>query len=707
MKWGRLVIIALLGSGLGGCGGSAPVGPAPVTLRSIAVTPAGGTYQLPATEQFTATGRYSDASTKDLTQSVTWSSSDTSVATIGDSGSSKGMSTMVGSGSAMITAALGSIQNSTNISVSSSVTVSLSPTFASLTVTHQTQTFVAAIQGTTNSAVTWLVDGVAGGNSDTGIISDMGIYTPPGTKGPHTIAVTTQADLGKTASAKVIVMDNPGVFTRHYDNARTGQNINEIVLTPQNVNMQHFGKLFSYGADGAIYAQPLYVANVNIPSKGYHNVLYVATTNDTLYAFDADNQSVGILWQKSLVNGSAGETAVPCGDLPYFCGFAPTVGITGTPVIDPDTGTLYVATFSKQSGSYYHKLHALDIITGAEKFGGPVALEASVAGIGDGGDGTTVPFDAVQHLQRPALLLANGNIYIAFASYEDTAPYHGWVFAYNATTLQQVAVFNATPDGYDGGIWQSGGGLAADASGNIYLATGNGDFNANTTGGRDYGDSIIKLSPSLSVLDYFTAYNQATLDVNDQDLGAGGILLLPDQSGPHPHLAVEDGKPGEIYVVDRDNLGHFNAVDDSQIVQSMPGATGAVLSSPAYWDGHFYISDGGAVTIKRFDVNNGLLSTSPQVRLIPRPALGLAVSANGNQDGILWATQRQLSSVSTSPLLAAYDANDLSTEFYDSNQAGTRDVPGVAASFQPPLVINGKVYVSTKGEVDVYGLLPQ
>jgi len=701
MTWKRLIIIVVLTTGLGGCGGSAPVAPPQVRLTSIAVTPSTGSYLLPATEQFTATGHYSDASTKDITQSATWSSTDNSVATVDNSAGSQGMATMVGSGNANITAAMASLQGSTSISVSSSVGVSVSPTFASVTVTHQTQAFSAAVQGTTNTAVTWSVDGMAGGNSTLGTISNSGIYTPPSTKGFHTIAATSNIDIAKSASAQVAVTDVAGIFTRHYDNARTGQNPDEIVLTSQNVNMQQFGLLFSYPVDGNVLATPLYVANVNVPGKGYHNIAYVATPHDTVYAFDADNRSPGLIWQKSLLNASAGETPVPCTELPDFCVVGPEVGITGTPVIDPSTGTLYVDTFSEIGGTYYHKLHALDITTGAEKFGGPVTIQGSVAGIGDSSNGTNVAFIPIQHLQRTALLLANGNVYVAFASYDDQRPYHGWVFAYNAANLQQVAVFNATPDGHGAGIWQGGGGLSADTSGNIYLTTGNGDFTADT-GGRDYGDSVIKLSPTLSVEDYFTPYNQATLDPEDLDLGSGGLLLLPDQSGPYPHLGVGDGKPGEIYLVNRDNLGHFHAGDDSQIVQSLPGATGLVMTSPVYWNGHLYIMDqNNALTM--FGLQNGQISSSPQAQATINSGRSFALSSNGSQGGILWTTQ-VISGVGG--LLAAYDATNLS-ELYDSNQAGTRDFAGGAVEFQEPMIVNGKVYLGVQRQIIVYGLLPQ
>ncbi len=704
MKLGRKSTLIAIVLFLVCCGGNAPQISQP-SLTSIAVSPSGEDFELPATQQFTATGHYSDGSSKSLTRSVIWSSSDTTVATISNNAGSHGVSTMVGSGSADVDALLGGVEGSASIKVSSTVTLSVSPSFASVTVTHQTQAFTPVVGGASNTAVTWSVDNVAGGNSTVGTISDSGVYTPPDEKGFHTITATSQADLSKTASAQVAVMDNPGVFTRQYDNARTGQNTDEIVLTPRNVNTQDFGKLFSYAVDGNIYAQPLYVANVNVPGLGYHNIVYVGTTKDTFYAFDADDPSVGAIWTKSLLDASKGETAAPCASLPAnYCGFAPTVGITGTPVIDPSTGTLYVDTFSVIGGTYFYKLHALDITNGAEKFGGPVNIQGSVPGTGDSSDGTTVPFEPYYQLQRTGLLLANGNIYLTFAAGGDVRPYHGWVFAYNAATLQQVAEFNDTPDGYGGGIWQGAGGIAADAQGNIYVSSGNGDFNADT-GGRDYGDSIIKFSPTLGVLDSFTPYNQAYLNNYDLDLGSSAPLLLPDQGGDHPHLLVADGKPATLYVVDRDKMGGFHAGDNSQIVQAMPGATSQVMTSPAYWNGHLYYGD-LANSLKMFTVTNGQVSTNPQVYPTAARPQGLTVSANGTQDGILWVLH-QKPYTTTKVLLAAHDATNLSPELYDSNQAGTRDVAGEAGvNFQVPVVVNGKVYVGTRGELDVYGLLP-
>lgn len=685
------------------CGGDGPV-----RLSSIIIAPSGASYKLFATQQFTATGKYTDGSSRDMTRSVTWRSSDASVVAIGDSVGNKGMATMERSGSVTITATEDSIQGLTAVSVTSPVQISVAPAFATLTVT-QNAAFTATVLGTTNAAVTWAVDGVPGGSPGTGTISSSGVYTPPDTKGIHTITVTSQADLGKSASAQVAISDNPGIFTRNYNNASTCQNIDEIVLSPQSVNVARFGKLFAYQVDGELYAQPLYVANVKLPDGSYHNIVYVATTNDTVYAFDADNPAVGIIWTKRLVDSAAGETPVQCAEIPGACSVMdPAVGIVGTPVIDPQSGTMYVATLSEIGGTYFHKLHALDITTGDEKLGGPVTIQGSVQGAGSGGDGTTIEFDSFQHLQRPGLLLANGNVYVGFGSYGDVPPYHGWLFAYDAKTLANVATFNASPDGYDGPIWQSGAAPAADAAGNIYVITGNGDFNADAPGGRDYGDSVIRLSPLLAVEDYFTPSDQSSLDADDDDLGAGGPLLLPDQSGPHPHLLIGGGKTGTLYVLDRDALGGYNSAADSQVVEAIPDETGNIFSNPAYWNGNIYIQ-GWNSPLALFTVTDGMPSRYPVARgdyTSPFPGATPAVSANGAQGGIVWTLEPGAAS-SDSMVLRAYDANDISVELYDSNQAANnRDTPGPRMKFQVPVVVNGKVYVATQGQLDVYGLLP-
>jgi hypothetical protein len=507
-----------------------------------------------------------------------------------------------------------------------------------------------------------------------------------------------------------------GTFTYHNHNTRTGQNLNETVLTWANVNQAQFRKLFSYPLDGIAYASPLYVANVLIPGQGGHNVVYVATEHDSVYAFDAAGVSPNPLWKMSFIDPAAGVTTVPAADTGECCDLAPEIGITGTPVIDQGTGTLYVVAKTKEvvggTTTYVQRLHALDITTGAEKFGGPVVIQASVPGTGAGNDGHgNVPFNALRENQRPALLLSHGVVYIGFASHGDQPPYHGWVLGYDANTLQQVMAYNDTPNGSDGGIWQSAGGLAADSAGNIFFVTGNGTFDANI-GGVDYGDSVEKIGAGGSVLDYFTPHDQAALSAVDLDLGSGAALLLPDQAGPHPHLLVTAGKGGTIYLIDRDNMGHFNLNDDSQIVQSLPNIfpnpggsiLGGNFSTSVYFNSTVYFSPVNG-PIQAFQLNNGLLSIAPTSQSAASyafPGGMLAISANGTTNGILWAVQRI--DATTPGVLHAYKATDLGAELYNSNQAGARDTLDIAAKFNIPLVANGKVYVASVSQLTVYGL---
>jgi hypothetical protein len=496
------------------------------------------------------------------------------------------------------------------------------------------------------------------------------------------------------------------------DLGRTGQNLNEVTLTPANVNSSQFGKLFSYSVDGAIYAQPLDVAPVTIPGKGVYNVVYVATEHDSVYAFDADGSAPAPLWHVSFINPSGGVTSVPGADVSDDNFPGGEMGVTGTPAIDAAGGTLYVVAYTKENGQYVYRLHALNLANGAEKFGGPVPIQASVPGTGweNNGQGQVL-LEPQFHLQRPGLLLLNGVVYIGFGSHDDNVPFHGWLLAYNATTLQQVAKLNTTPNGEEGSIWESGCAPAADANGNIYVATSNGDFTA-STGGSDYGYSVLKLRPGdLTVLDWFSpssAENWAQT-LYDLDLGSGGTMLLPDQPGPHPHLLVIAGKQGLIHLIDRDNLGHFNSTSD-QIVQELTGAINSNnLSTPAYWQGSIYwVSQND--NLKMFAVKNGLLSTSP-VSVSPE-TFGYAgaspsISANGSSNGIVWVIDTSAVSTGGAGVLRAYDATNVAHALYNSAEAGLRDTLGPAVKFTVPTVINGKVYVGTATEVDVLGLRSQ
>ena len=506
----------------------------------------------------------------------------------------------------------------------------------------------------------------------------------------------------KAASGSAVVL------TYHNDNARSGQMLSESTLTPGSVNSANFGKLFTYDLDGQPYAQPLYVSHVQI-AGGTHNVLYVATEHDTVYALEADGMGSTPLWQVSFINPDAGVTTVPCEDISDCTDLAPEIGITSTPVIDGGSGTLYVVARTKElsggAASYVHRLHALDITAGAEKFGGPVVLDASVAGTADDADGGQVRFDSFRELQRPALLLNNNVVYIGFSSLGEVTPFHGWVLGYDAKALRQAMVFNATPNGSDGGIWQSGGGPATDNGGNIFFVTGNGTFDADS-GGKDFGDSFIKLSPSGNVLDFFTPHDQQALSDDDRDLGSGGNLLI-DQSGSHPHLAISAGKNGTIYVVDRDNMGHFHGNNDS-VVQAIAGAfagRAGNFSAPVFWQDHVYFG-GVHDAIKAFEVKSGGLSTSPtsqSTKTFAYPGATMAISANGSSNGILWAMEMPDSN--DRAVLHAYDATNLAKELYTSDQAGGRDTLDAGVKFVVPTIANGKVYVVGQGNIAAFGLL--
>jgi hypothetical protein len=517
------------------------------------------------------------------------------------------------------------------------------------------------------------------------------------------------------------------VLTSHNDNARTGLNPNETILTRTNVNMYGFGRLFSQPVDEQVYAQPLYVPNVTITNKGVHNVVFVATQNDSVYAFDADSNqgsNSAPLWHASFLNPAAGITAPTAADAAYPSGdcltFVGHVGIVGTPVIDSVGGTLYVVARTKEplpppnSSSYVQvqRLHALDISSGNERPNSPVQIQAVMPGTGDGSSGGNVAFDPAREVQRSALLLANGVVYVAWASYCDINPYHGWILAYEAQTLQQVGAFNATPNGGEGGIWMSGGGIAAAPDGSLYCITGNGTFDTSVNP-QDFGDSFLKLnpSPSLSLADYFAPSNQASLAAGDLDLGSGGAVVLPDSVGTttHPHLLVGAGKEGKVYLLDRDNLGHFNATQDQVLQEVLLGPTSGeiVFGMPAFFNNHLYFQ-GVGLPVESFSISNGLLSTSAvsqsQDREVGFRGATPSVSANGTSNGIVWeVVATTVYGVSS---LHAYNSDDLSQKLYDSLaslQAGAPDRI-TFVKFVVPTIADGKVFVGTSNSVAVFGL---
>jgi hypothetical protein len=537
------------------------------------------------------------------------------------------------------------------------------------------------------------------------------------------------------------VVPSASVLQFHNDHAATGQNLNETILTPANVNSATFGKLGTTPVDGQVYAQPLYVPNVNVTvgtSQGLHNVVYVATEHDSLYAIDADNGAV--LWKDSFLSGRPGATItpVPAGDVGDTASISPEIGITSTPVIDPGSNTLFLTAKTKEVAGdgvhYVYRLHAIDLSSGAEKFGGPAAIAdtilgptdyvyvsgPTVHGTGDGSIDGNVTFNALRQLQRTGLVLVNGIVYFAFASHGDVDPYHGWVLGYDARTLGLAAAFNDTPNGEKGGIWQSGGALSADSQGNLYLITGNGTFDTTLGAGGfpvngDYGDSFVKLAPDptttplmqgvngwgLKVVDYFTPHDQDILQIADLDLGSTGAVLLPDSVGSaaHRHLLVGAGKEGRIYLIDRDNMGKFDPNTD-HIVQEAPQFGFGFYDVSAYFNGTVYYVGNGVVA-RAFSIANGVLSDDPTSisnEVYGYPGATPSVSANGTANGIVWQLDRATN------VLFAYDASSYGTLLYASNQAGDRDQLGRVVKFTTPTIADGHVLVGTANSLVRYGL---
>ena len=537
----------------------------------------------------------------------------------------------------------------------------------------------------------------------------------------------------------ITVLAQTTVLTHHNDNNRTGANLGETILNTSNVNASQFGKLFSLPVDGQVYTQPLYVPNVAIPSQGTHNVLYVGTENDTLYAFDAD-MGGSPLWQKSLGTPLSCNPSTPMplsyrdctvNFSPWYNMF-PLVGITATPVIDPATNTMYVVNVSVVSGQQQQFIHALDITTGSEKLGGPVQIQASVPGTGDGG--STVTYDPVHSRLRTALTLVNGLIVFGAAAYSDWQPYHGWAFAYSASSLQQISVWCSTPNGVEGGVWQAGSGFVVDSSGNIYGISGNGDFD----GSSNFGMSVFKLSSSgLKLLDYFAPSSEAAWSGQDLDLGSAGPLAIPGTN-----YLVAGGKEGILYLLNENNLGHFNSSAD-QVVQEFQATTAPdpyyhhIHGAPVYWNGpagkRVYVW-GESDHLKAFQFNGTSFNNTPVSQSAAwSPATGgnpplctntggtiyescmpggfLSISANGGTagTGILWANTPYSGNAEAQiqpGILHAYDAANLSNELWNSYQNQPRDDFGYFGKFVPPTIANGKVYMATfSNQLVVYGLL--
>ena len=497
------------------------------------------------------------------------------------------------------------------------------------------------------------------------------------------------------------------VLTNKNNNSRTGQNSLETLLTLSNVNSNQFGKLFEFPVDGYVQAQPLYLSSIPVNGTN-HNVVFVATQHDSVYAIDADNGS--LLWQVSFINPAAGITTVPmnvqgCGNITKFN----EVGILSTPVIDGLTGTLYVvAKTSETTGTitnYYFRLHALDVTTGLEKFGAPVIISASSG---------TLSLNSKAELQRPALLLSKGTLYIAFGSNGCDITGRGWLLAYSAspTLLQQAALVTQPDNTYGSAIWQGGVGPAADVAGNVYISTANGLFDLSGSF-PDLGDSVVKLNLANSVFniaDYFTPFDQDSLSSSDLDLGSAAVTILPDQpTGPHKHLMVMGSKRGDIYLLNRDSLGLYNLTDNNQIPQYLPGALAKYdFGSPLYWNNGssqlvYFLAHQDY--LKAFSFSNGALSTSPVAQTGAKlTTVGLpAISSSGTTNGIVWLVRN----INNVPLLSAYDATHLNL-LYDSGMAAAgRDTLGTVAHFATPSIVNGKVFAGTLNELVVYGLFPE
>ena len=605
--------------------------------------------------------------------------------------------------------------------------VTIAPRVGGLVVGQAITVTAAAANDTAGAGVTW--------SSSTGTVTPLtattATFTAPNSAGSGiTVTATSKADATKSATATFGVTDLAGVTTYHNDDSRDGANNQEYVLNTSNVKSGTFGKLFSCKADGALFAQPLWVPNVNI-GGGVHNVIVAATMRDSVFVYDADASPCVTYWKQTLI--PTGETYGNWNDVGNNDIF-PDIGILGTPVIDPSTNTIFVVAKTKTSPTAYHqRIHALNLATGAEASGGPVDITASnVTSTGNCEGGTSMAFDPLWENQRPGLALVNGVVYVAWASHGDTSVWHGWVVGFNTSDLSISAVWNATKNavstekGCRGGIWMSGGAPAIDKDNNLYVLTGNGAFD----GAGSYGDSFVKLStPGLNVVDYFTPFNEQDMQLNDADLGASGTSVLFDQT-TGPSYMVGGSKNGVIYVVDRTNMGHHNATTDA-IVEEWT-ADGKSFSTPAFWNNTLYyfgiqFGTDHPGEMFPFDAGPGMFEKMPSKSTTSRFRFNGATpsvsASSATTDGILWALETgshgtdHLAALAGPAVLHAYDATDISKELWNSAGVAS-DQAGNAVKFTVPTIANGKVYVPTRGnddtegggnifgEVDVYGLLP-
>jgi hypothetical protein len=615
-----------------------------------------------------------------------------------------------------------------NLNVSpASITVAISPARGALTVT-QTLTLTATTDD--YAGVTWTSSPAGGSLSASSSASGANVtFTAPSAAGVYTVTATSVTASAQSASVAIGVTDLAGVYTHHNDRGRSGANTQEYALTPTNVNTSSFGKLFSCTVDGAVYPQPLWVANLSIKGAT-HNVLFVGTNNDSLYAFDADANPCQQLWHVSLIDAAHGGMS---GE-----GTVNDLGMMGTPVIDPTTNTLFAVARSVYTDpstsvtTYYHRMHAIDIFTGNEKSGAPVVIAASAPKVGG-----SVTFNPQQQLQRAGLALSNGTVYVTFGSNADSFPWNGWVMGYtfdaNGATPTLGPVLNTTPNQNGGGVWMSGGAPAVDGAGYIYLGTGNGVFDANvsTSPQLDYADSLLRLTSALTVNAYFTPSDQATDASKDLDFGSSGASMVVDlDQGPFQHILIAGGKDGALYVLNGDLLGGYG---DNFAMQPPLPLGGTILAPAAFWNNTVYIGAiGTPLFAYAFDPSTDTLGTTPTSQsptnygaIGTKPGPGLAVSAAGTSGaGVVWAIDTTNNCfgkniVCGPAVLHAYDAGNLGMELWNSSLLPS-DAAGTAVKFTVPTVANGKVYVGTRGnntggasgstsisgEVDVYGLKP-
>jgi hypothetical protein len=704
-------IAVLMAAMLAACGGGSAMPPAPGPVAPAIVTqPADQsvTAGQPATFSVAASGTaplgYQWSRNGTLINGATQASYATPATAIGDNGVTFSVTVSNPAGSVSSRMALLAVTVA-----ASAPSITTQPADRSVTA-GQTATISVAASGTAPLSYQWSRNGapISG--------ATLSSYTTPATAiGDNgvTFSVVVSNSLGSVTSRLALLTVTTAqvvdVVTYKNDLLRTGQNLNESVLTPANVTAVNFGLLRLLSVDGKVDAQPLYLSALSVAGAA-HNVVYVMTENDSAYAFDADTGAQ--LWRVTLLG--AGETTSD----PRSCGqITPSIGITSTPVIDRSAGAhgvLYAVAMTKDAGNAYHqRLHALDVTTGTEVFGGPTDITGSYPKAGGG----SVSFDPGTYAERAALLLSNGIVYTSWTSHCDIGPYTGWVMGYDQRTLQQTSVLNVAPNsgGRGPAIWMAGGGPAADAGGNIYLATGNGVFETTLDAngfptGKDYGNSILKLSATgttLSVADYFTMFNEVTESASDTDLGSGGVMLLPDQvegASTVRHLAVAAGKDGHLYVVNRDSMGKFNPASNNAIWQDLVNVLpGGVWATPAYFNGTVYYGDVNGL-LKAFPVTNARLATSPasvSATAFGYPGTAPAISASGATNGIVWAHQNGQPAV-----LHAFDATNLANELYNSAQAsGNRDQFGSGNKYITPTIAGGKVFVGTQNAVAVFGLL--